>query len=156
MACTKYHAQTMPQWTCQACLPVEKPDPKQPDGSACAHPDDTAMPAEPLPPLPPPPDAPPEQPGSAAFGNTPKRRKRTVQAVNPQSMLADVVRASQTSESDAFASDPTLQLPVEPPTPAPPAAGDVTGRPKKRPRRASAAARDITCSLPAELPEDDA
>ena len=79
-----------------------------------------------------------------------------MQAVNPQSMLADVVLASQTLESEAFASDPTLQLPVEPPTPEPPVPCDVAGRPKKRPRRAPAAPRDITCSLPAEVPEDDA
>ena len=79
-----------------------------------------------------------------------------MQLTHPQSMLADVALASQTIESEALASDPTLQVPVEPPTTAPPVPGDVAGRPKKRPRCAPAAPRDIMCSLPAELPEDDA
>ena len=152
----EYHAKTLPQWTCQTCLQVQKPHPQQPKSRAPAHPDDSAKQAEPLPPLPPPPEPPPEQPGPAAFGNIPKRRKRTVQLTHPQSTPANVPLASQTLESEALASDLTLQLPVERPTTAPPVPGDVAGRPTKRPRRAPAAPRDIMCSLPAELPEDDA
>ena len=141
----EYHAKKLPQWTCQACLQVNKPESKQPKSHADAEASSTAPANEPPPPLPPPQDPP--------DGYTPTRRKRTLHTQAMNATVANPV-LSVPVESNNLVDAPLPSMPpVDPPThPAVP--DGAAGQPKKRRRLVHSPPQTLMTSLPAEMPDD--